>query len=72
MTDQHITTLAGISVGLPAVTFPAWSDTVAAISGVNQWLIAIGGLVVLILTIRKLLLENKIASRRLRDMDKER
>lgn len=54
------------------MTFPAWSDTVAAISGVNQWLIAIGGLVVLILTIRKLLLENKIASRRLRDMDKER
>jgi len=73
MTIQGSTsTIAGAAVGTAGTTFPLWNEWVAFLSGTNQWVIAIGGLVVLGLTIRKLLLENRLAERRLREMDDRR
>ena len=69
MSEPNPTTIAGVAVGTASTTFPLWNEAVAWASGANQWVIAIGGLIVLVLTIRKLWIENKIASRRLKDMD---
>jgi hypothetical protein len=69
MHEPSPSTIAGFAVGGTSLSFPWWSDAVTFATGANQWLIAIGGLLVLFLTIRKLLIENKIASRRLKDMD---
>lgn len=65
-------TAVGAVVGTTATTFPLWHELVAWATGANQWVIAIGGLVVLWLTIRKLLLETRLAERRLREMDEGR
>ncbi len=63
------TTVAGALVGTSGVTFPLWGDVVSVALNINQGIIVVGGLVVLVLTIRKLLIENRIATRRLREMD---
>lgn len=69
MSEPNPTTIIGAAVGTAGTTFPLWNQALAWASGANQWLIAIGGLIVLALTIRKLWIENQIAARRLRDMD---
>lgn len=69
MTTPDATTVAGFAVGTTGVTFPLWNDFVAWATGANQLLIAAGGFVVLVLTIRKLWIENKVAARRLRDLE---
>lgn len=65
-------TTIGATTGTAGLTFPWWSDFVHVATGANQLLIAVLGLIVLILTARKLWLENQMASRRLRDLDRER
>lgn len=63
------TNVVGAVVGTAGATFPLWNEVVVLATGVNQWVVAIGGLIVLVLTIRKLWMENRIAERRLREMD---
>lgn len=62
-------TALGTVTGTAGITFPWWNDLVHAATGANQFLIAALGLIVLILTVRKLWMENQITSRRLRDLD---
>lgn len=70
MSVPQTTTIVGTVVGTSATTFPWWKDTVALLSGLNSWVIAIGGLLVLGLTLYRLALEIMLARRRLKDMDK--
>lgn len=63
------TNVVGAVVGTAGATFPLWNEVVVLATGVNQWVVAIGGLIVLVLTIRKLWMENRIAERRLREWD---
>lgn len=70
MSGPQTTTIVGTVVGTSATTFTWWKDTVAVLSGVNSWVITIGGLVVLGLTVHKLTLEIRLARRRLRDAEK--
>lgn len=63
-------TTLGAVTGSAGVTFPWWGDFVHTVTGANQFLVAILGLVVLILTARKLWIDNQIAARKLRDLDR--
>lgn len=67
MNTPDTTTVTGFAVGTTGVTFPLWGEFVAWVTGANQVFIVVGGFFVLVLTIRKLWLENKLASRRLRE-----
>lgn len=69
MTTPDAVDTARLAIGATATTFPLWSDAVAWFAGSYQVMVATGGLIVLTLTIRKLILENRIASRKLRDLD---
>lgn len=60
----------GTTTGTAGITFPWWNDLIHAATGANQLLVAVLGLVVLVLTARKLWIENQIARRRLRDLEK--
>lgn len=62
-------TVIGTVTGTAGVTFPWWNEMVHAATGANQAFVAIMGAFVLILTARKLWLENQVAARRLRDLD---
>lgn len=64
-------TILGATTGTAGLTFPWWNDFVHVATGANQLLIAVLGLTVLLLTARKLWLENQMASRKLRDLDRE-
>lgn len=64
-------TTIGATTGTAGLTFPWWSEFIHVATGINQLLIAILGLMVLILTARKLWLENRMTSRKLRDLDRE-
>lgn len=65
-----VSTVAGAITGTAGLTFPLWHDVVVWATGLNQFLISLLGLVILILTARKLWLDNKLASKKLRDGDK--
>lgn len=62
-------TALGTITGTAGITFPWWNEFIHAVTGANQAFVAIMGAFVLILTARKLWMENQIASRRLRDLD---
>ncbi|MEQ9634592.1 MAG: hypothetical protein RLW68_00760 [Devosia marina] len=64
-------TTLGTVTGTAGLTFPWWNEAVHFATGANQFLIALLGLIVLILTARKLWIDNQIAARRLRDLGKE-
>lgn len=66
-----LTTTARLAVGGTATSAPLWSEFVTSLPMVWSFSLSAGGAVVLILTIRKLWLENRIASRRWRDIEKE-
>ena len=70
MHDSPVSTVAGLVTGTAGVTFPLWNELVAWATGFNQFASAILGLIVLILTARKLWLENRLAAKKLRDEDK--
>jgi len=70
MSEPQITTAAGLVTGSAGFTFPLWSETVALITGANQFLVSVLGLTVLILTVRKLWLENRRLDRD-RRLDRE-
>jgi hypothetical protein len=61
------TTIVRAAVGTAGTTFPWWNSTLEMLGGAWPFVIQGGGLIVLVLTIRKLWIENKIASRRLKD-----
>jgi len=65
-----MTTITGAVVGASGVTFPLWSDLVTWATGINQWFVALGGALVIILTIMKLVQEIRIANRRLRELER--
>ena len=67
--QQTTTNIAGAVVGTAGATFPLWNELVVLATGINQWVVAIGGFIVLVLTIRKLWMENRIAERKLRELD---
>lgn len=58
-----------LTVGAGAGTSPFWSDVVAAMTGLNQALLAIGGLIIVALTIRNLWLKNRILEQQRKDPD---
>lgn len=64
-------TAFGTITGTAGITFPWWNDFVHAATGANQFAVATLGLAVLILTVRKVWLENQVASRRLRELDRK-
>lgn len=65
-----VSTAGRIVVGAGASTFPLWNDTLAFIGGVWPIVIQGLGLIVLVLTIRKLILENRRLDRdRRREID---
>lgn len=64
-------TALGTVTGTAGVTFPWWNDFIHAATGANQLFVAIMGAFVLILTARKLWVENQLASRRLKDLDRD-
>jgi hypothetical protein len=67
---NQATNAVGMTVGVPAATNPIWLDP-SWLTGPYQILMAIGGLVVVGLTARKLWRENQALDRqRQRDMDK--
>lgn len=70
MHEPSASTIAGAVAGTAGVTFPLWHELVVWATGLNQFAIAILGLIVLILTARKLWLENRLAAKKLRDEDK--
>ena len=70
MHEPSASTIAGAVTGTAGVTFPLWHELVVWATGFNQFAIAILGLIVLILTARKLWLENRLAAKKLRDEDK--
>jgi len=51
---------AQTGLGGGALTFPWWGETVAVLLGANQFLLAIGGLIVVGFTAYNLYLRNKI------------
>lgn len=63
-------TAIGTITGTAGVTFPWWNDFIHAVTGANQAFVAIMGALVLILTARKLWMENQIASRKLRELER--
>ena len=65
---RDISTITGATTGTAGVTFPWWGQLLDAATTANQLVVGLLGMVVLILTVRKLWLENQVASRRLRDM----
>lgn len=70
MSEPHASTVVGAITGTAGLTFPMWNDLVVWATGVNQFLISLLGLAILILTARKLWLDNKLASKKLRDGDR--
>ena len=70
MNEPSTMPVGGLVAGGAGVTFPLWNETLSFLTGANQFLIALMGLVVLVLTARKLWLDNQYASRRLRELDK--
>ncbi|MHA6731640.1 hypothetical protein [Devosia sp. A369] len=60
----------GTVTGAAGITFPWWNEFVHAATGANQAFVVVMGAIVLILTARKLWLKGKIASRKLRDLDR--
>jgi hypothetical protein len=71
MSEPHATTIAGAVTGTAGLTFPLWNDAVTWLTGANQVMVAIGGIIVLTLTALKLWTEYKLARRRLRDAENE-
>jgi hypothetical protein len=67
--SNNATTIAGATTGTAGITFPWWNSTVDALGGAWPLIIQAGGFIVIVLTIRKLILESRLASRRLREMD---
>lgn len=57
--------LPGLTVGTGGVTFPWWGQVIEWATGLNTLLVSVGGLLVLTLTIRKLLLDIRVAQRHL-------
>lgn len=70
MENHPISKTVGLVTGTAGATFPFWNEALIWLTGLNQTAVAILGLIVLILTARKIWLENKINSRRLRDLEK--
>lgn len=68
--NQHIIDAKDIvqgSVGAAGVTFPFWNEAVSWATGINQFAVAILGLVVLGLTIYSLVQKIRIQHRQLKD-----
>lgn len=64
--NKELSTITGTA----GTTFPSWNDLVHAVTGANQAFVVVMGAIVLILTAGKLWLEGKIASRKLRDLER--
>jgi len=58
-------TAGAAALGATGFTFPWWSEIAQAVAGINTFLVSILGIIVLVLTARKLWLENRIAQHRL-------
>ena len=69
MHEPSASTLVQGAVGLTASTFPWWGHFVSIITGIDQVLLGLGGLVVLALTIWKLIGEIRVNRQRLRKDD---
>lgn len=67
MSEPQLSTATGIITGSAGVTFPLWAETVAIVTGANQFLVSVLGLTILILTARKLWLENRRLDRERRE-----
>lgn len=63
-------TIVRLTTGTAATTFPFWGETIAIITGANQFLISLLGLLILYLTARKLWSEVKTAERKRRDAER--
>lgn len=63
---NQATNAIGISVGAAGYTFPWWNDFVAFAIGANQFLIQLGGLLIIAVTLLKLGLEAAIAWQKFR------
>ena len=70
--SNNFTTAAGAATGTAGITFPWWNSAIEAMGGAWPLVIQAGGFIVIVLTIRKLVLESRLASRRLREMDERR
>lgn len=70
MHEPSASTVAGVATGTAGLSFPWWGELLAVATGLNQFALAALGLIVLVLTARKLWLENRLAAKRLRDSDK--
>lgn len=70
MSEPQASTIAGAVTGTAGVTFPLWNDAVAWLTGINQGLVAVLGLIVLTLTALKMWAELQLARRKLRDAEK--
>lgn len=70
MSEPQASTIVGAISGTAGLTFPLWSDAVAFATGASQLVVAFLGFVVLVLTIRKLWIEIKIANRRWNSEDR--
>jgi len=67
--SNHVTTVVGAATGTAGITFPWWNSAIEAMGGGWPIVVQAGGFIVIVLTIRKLILESRLASRRLREMD---
>lgn len=69
--SNHATTALGATTGTAGITFPYWwSSILDALGGAWPVVIQGGGFIVIVLTVRKLMLESRLASRRLKEMDR--
>lgn len=67
--NQHIVDAKDVvqgTVGAAGATFPFWNETVAWATGINQFAVAILGLIVLGLTIYSLVLKIRIQHRQIK------
>lgn len=66
MNEPSASTLVQGAVGLTSATFPWWGHFVSILTGIDQAILGIGGLVVLALTIWKLIGEIRVNRQKLK------
>lgn len=70
--SNNVTTVAGAATGTAGITFPWWNSAIEAMGGAWPFVVQAGGFIVIVLTIRKLILESRLATRKLQEMDEKR
>lgn len=70
MQDHNVSTASQFLAGLTATTFPWWGHFVSVVTGIDQFLLGLGGLVIVGFTIWKLILEIQVNRKKLNEEDK--